>query len=84
MRMIGIRCPGERKHTIHKIEYTICGNSMGGLEEGDYKKIIFRCSSCGFWEVQAHSDDSIDMTKIDTSNGKKIDFITKLRRVHNG
>jgi len=83
-KWIEIRCPGDRTHKIHSKEFSCCGNHMGGIPIGEASKTVMHCNFCGFWEVKTTNGEIIDMTKIDTSNGKRIDFTTGIRRVHNG
>lgn len=79
-----VRCPGERAHKVKGVDYEICGNIIGGLLTNISNKAIFHCHMCGFWEAEINDDREITMTKIDTSNGKRIDFDKKTRRVKNG
>ena len=79
---IEVRCPGKKKHTIKRVEFGVCGSLLGGLTKGENCTILYRCPSCGFWEVVVE-DENITYNKIDTKDGK-IEFERHWRIVNDG
>ena len=83
MNLVEIRCPGEREHSIKDSVFRTCGNIMGGISDDHECNAIFHCHVCGFFNVVIDSDGNITIDKIDTSNGKRIEFKKKWRMAHN-
>lgn len=78
-----IRCPGTRNHTVKGIEYTICGQLLGGLKTSPLTKAIFRCPICKtFWEVDVDEQSVIEIEHVNTSKQSKIEFKKQWRIVH--
>jgi hypothetical protein len=78
MKYIEIRCPYDRAHTIHNIEYESCGNIIGGIPEETKGEPIYHCFMCGFSKAKIDKSGMLIITKIDTKN-KRINFIRKER-----